>query len=163
MKRVFKAGVTLTEVMIGVLIMVPLLLMLLGVFLRSVRGTVETWDETKAVASAQRMMDQIRTARWDEATPPAGGFISVGSSTLGPESTMDFNDVDDWNGFSGTDPLSGYGQFNRSVTVQYVNVGNTGNVTVVSAPTNFKRVTVQVTRRDGGPITITRIIANANQ
>jgi Tfp pilus assembly protein PilV len=162
MKRIEKAGVTLTEVMIGVLIMVPLLVMLLGVFLRSVRGTVETWDETKAVASAQRMMDQIRAARWDEATPPAGGFIPAGSATLGPESTQAFNDVDDWNGFSGADPLPGHGQFTRTVTVQYVNISGAGNVTVVSSTSSYKQVTVRVTRRNGGPVTITRIIANAN-
>ncbi len=160
-RRSDQTGVTLTEVVIGVLIMTPLLVMILGVFMRSVRGVVETWDETKAVAVAQRMMDRILTARWDETTPVTGGVTPAGSTTLGQEGSL-MNDIDDWNGFSGPDSLAGYEQFTRSVTVQYVNVSSAGNVSVVTSTSAYKRVTVRVTRRNGAPVTITRIIANAN-
>lgn len=160
-RRSDRAGVTLTEVVIGVLIMTPLLVMILGVFMRSVRGVVETWDETKAVAVAQRSMDRILTARWDQLTPLDGGLAPGGSTTLGQEGSL-MDDIDDWNGFSGPDPLPGYEPFVRSVTVQYVDVNLSGNVSVVSSTSAFKRVTVRATRRNGGPVSITRIIANAN-
>lgn len=159
-RRTALSGVTLTEVVIAVLIVTPLMLLLLSVFFRSVRDVTEAWEETEAIAVAQRFMDRIRTARWDQTTPEGGGITLTPSPVLGLESTA-FDDVDDWNGFSGADPIPEYARYNRAVVVQYVNLSGS-NFNVATTTTSYKRVTIRVNRGSGKTFSMTRIFANAN-
>lgn len=154
------SGVTLTEVVIAVLIVTPLMLLLMNVFFRSVRDVTETWEETESVSVAQRLMDRIRTARWDETTPLVGGLAVSRSPVLGLEGST-FNDIDDWNGFSGADPFPAYARYNRQVTVAYVDVSAGGTVTLVGGPTAYKQVTIRVVRGTGKAVILTKIFSDA--
>lgn len=156
-------GLSLAEVLIAVFIITPVLIFLLKVFLQNVRGVTESWDETKAITSAQRLMDHIRTMKWDDITV-FGSTISTtdASSPLGPEAgetaVVDYDDVDDWNGYA---PDATTAEYRRSVQVQYVNVDAAGNVTLAAGRTDFKRVTVQVTNRGGRPFVLSVIFTNS--
>lgn len=142
--RFSERGLSLTEVLITVFIITPVLIFLLKVFLQNVRGVTESWDEIKAISSAQGLMDQIRTMKWDEITV-VGSTVATTDATLplGPEGSetpfVDFDDVDDWNNF---DPNSATAEYRRFVKVDYVDVDATGNVTAATGRSDFKRVLV---------------------
>lgn len=162
-RRLSQRGLSLTEVLITVFIITPVLIFLLKVFLQNVRGVTESWDETKAITSAQRLMDQIRTMKWDHVTV-VGSTIATTDATLplGPETgettIVSYNDTDDWNGYA-PDPVTA--EFRRSVTVDYVDVDAAGTVTLATGRSDFKRVTVQVTNRGGKPLVISVIFTNS--
>ncbi len=154
------------EVVISVFIMVPVLVMVLSVFLGIVRGATEAWEETRAVAAGQRLMDNIRRMKWDELTPNTGGMISTSDANIGldPSESVPDNcdDIDDWNGFSAPDPLPAYARYNRSVRVQFVTIDSVDHEVIVSGvKTNFKRVIVTVTGLNGKPVVISSVFTNS--
>lgn len=161
-RRIFERGLSLLEVVVAVFIITPILIFLLKLFLQNVRGVTESWDETKAISSTQRLMDQIRTMKWDELTS-VGSTIPTASASfpLGPdagESLSDYDDVDDWNGFN-PDPVTA--EYRRFVIVDYVDVDAAGKVTLATGRSDFKRVTVQVTNRGGRPFVLSVIFTNS--
>jgi type II secretory pathway pseudopilin PulG len=158
-----EGGLTLIEVVVAVFIMTPILVMVVGVFFKNVKGVTESWEETRGVAAGQRLMENVRRMRWDETTPfggtavTSGATIGINSGEIGP---LDFDDIDDWNGHTSPDPISN--SFNRSVRVEFVQVNlGTGEITAVAGPTNFKRVTVIVTGPGGKPIEISTLRTNS--
>jgi hypothetical protein len=156
-------GLSLAEVLIAVFIITPVLIFLLKIFLQNVRGVTESWDETKAISLGQRLIDQIRSEKWDELTV-FGSTIATTAATLplGPEggetSIASYDDVDDWDGFN---PDAATAEFRRTVRVEYVNVDGAGNVTVSAGRSDFKRVTVNVTNRGGRPLVLSVILTNS--
>lgn len=156
-RNLSESGLSLTEVLIAVFIITPVLIFLMRVFLQNVRGVTESWDETKAISSAQRLMDQIRMTKWDNLTV-VGSTIATTDATIGSDG---FDDIDDWNDVAlPPDPL--YPEYTRSVAVNFVNVDGAGNVTDSGGvQTDFKRVTVQVTNRGGRPFVISVIFTNS--
>lgn len=155
-------GLSLAEIILAVFIITPVLVLLLNVFLRNVRGVTESWDETKAISSAQRLMDQIRTMKWDEFTVFGSTIATASAHILLEEGSSEpRDDIDDWNGFSGPDPT--FPEYTDRVTVEFVDVDiGTGLVTAAATPpTDFKRVTVQVTNRGGKPFVISVIFTNS--
>lgn len=156
-------GFTLVEVVVAVLIMTPIMVMLLGVFFRSVQGVTESWEETRGVATGQRLLENIRRMRWDETTL-FGGTAVTASATIGINSgesePLDFDDIDDWNGHTSPDPINT--TYERRVRVEFVDINlGTGEVAVVSGPTDYKRVTVIVTGPGGKSIEIASILTNS--
>lgn len=157
-------GLTLVEIVVSVFIIIPFLVMSIGVFFKGVQGVTESWEETQAMSSGQILMDTIRRMRWDELTP-FGQTVTVYSSlgTDGSESLSNpasFDDVDDWNGYSAPDPLNR--RCVRSVRVEFVAVDTgSGQVTPVTGPTDFKRITVTVTGPGDKSMKISTLVANA--
>lgn len=151
-RNLSEEGLSLVEVLISVFFITPVLLLLTNVFLQNVRGVTESWDETKAISSAQRLMDQIRSMKWDELTV-YGSTIATPSATINREegSGDPWDDIDDWHGFNVPDPI--YAGYGRLVTVEFVDVDLlTGAVsTSTSLPTDFKRVTARITNPSGRP------------
>lgn len=98
-----------------------------------------------ALAVAQRYIEQAERLRFDEdksATIPSS-FTYAGN--LGPDSGEqypNFDDIDDYNGFTHTDSLSGNVHYTISVSVDYVTQGSPDTPT--STRTYFKRMKVTV-------------------
>jgi type II secretory pathway pseudopilin PulG len=156
-RRFYEQGLSLIEVLIAVFFITPILIFLLKVFLQNVRGVTESWDESKAISSAQRLMDQIRSKKWDNLTV-FGSTIATINASIGSDG---FDDIDDWDSvLLPPDPL--FPEYTRSVTVAFVNVDVAGNVTDSGGvKTDFKRVTVRVTNRGGRPFVLSVIFTNS--
>ena len=98
-----------------------------------------------AFAVAQKFIEQAEALRFDEdksATIPSS-FTYAGS--LGPDSGEQypsFDDVDDFDGFTQSDTLSGNIHYTVSVSVDYVTLGNPDTPT--SSRTYFKKMLVTV-------------------
>jgi MSHA pilin protein MshD len=157
-----QSGLSLMEVVVSVMIMVPVLVMVLSAFFRNVTSVTEAWEETRSVAVAQRLMDKIRVMRWDE-TAPIGGTTTV-RSALGPDgetSSDQFDDIDDWNGFSGPDPIPAYSRYTRTVRVDYIVQPITGTAAVSVTDTDIKRVSITVIGPVGKPVVISGLFYNS--
>ncbi|MBL0059865.1 MAG: type II secretion system protein [Elusimicrobia bacterium] len=152
-----QSGFTLAEIVVSVIILVPVMILILSVFMTSIRSVTDSWDVTKSTAVAQRLIDKIRSMRWDE-------NLSSASSVLGPDSGEsgpgDFDDVDDWNNFSLPDSLASSVRYGRHVDVDYVTLNASGQVVSSTAPTNCKRVTVRVTNVVGKVTVLSVLIVN---
>ncbi len=155
------AGLTLVEVVISILVIAPLLLMGLSVFFRNVRSVTEEWSETTSNAVGERMLNKIRGMNWDETTP-FGGTTTARSVILGAdaETLSQYDDVDDWNGFVGADPV--YLRYEVAVHVEYVKVVLvTGEMLPTGVPTDYKRVTVNVKGPGGGSKNVSSLFTNS--
>ncbi len=161
-----QSGLTLAEIVVSVLILVPVMVLVLTVFMTSVRSVTDSWDTTKSTAIAQRLIDKIRSMRWDENTPAGGGPISLSSASalLGPDggepAPADFDDVDDWDNFNLPDPLPANVRYGRQVNVAYVNLSSSGMMTPSSTPTDYKKVDVRVTNGAGKVTTFSLLLTN---
>jgi Tfp pilus assembly protein PilV len=108
---------------------------------------------------AHELLQEIQLRKWDQnwasSQKPAYPALSP-SATLGVDSGENasnkttFNDIDDFNGWTESPPqdpmgntLSQFVGFSRSVTVQYV----TSSLAVSASPTNYKEVTVCVSKK----------------
>lgn len=107
-----------------------------------------TQSETisEAIALSQRYIEEAESKQFDEdrtATIPSS-FTSVGS--LGPdanETYTTFDDLDDYNGYTTTDNVSGYVPLTVNIIVDYVTLASP---TIPSASrTYFKRMAVSIT------------------
>lgn len=104
--------------------------------------------EFYAVSLAQSFIEEARVKVFDaNATNPLSPDTKdfTNPAALGPEpgeNYADFNDVDDYGGFSKTDS-SGLGAFRVNIQVGYVNEANPN--AVVNVKTFYKKMTVTVT------------------
>jgi prepilin-type N-terminal cleavage/methylation domain-containing protein len=101
---------------------------------------------------AQALMEEIKSKAFVDPNDP-------NNTNLGPnagESYPNFNDVDDFNGYS-DNPASGY---TRLVAVDYVSLSNATWINSASA-TDFKRIIITVSRAIGHviPVTLTALVS----
>ena len=159
-----QSGFTLAEIVVSVIILVPVMILILSVFMTSIRSVTDSWDVTKSTAVAQRLIDKIRSMRWDENSTGAGAILLTSASPLGPDGGEmvpgDFDDVDDWNNFSLPDSLASSVRYGRHVDVDYVTLNASGQVVSSAGPTNCKRVTVRVTNVVGKVTVLSVLIVN---
>ncbi len=155
MKRRAPRGLTLVEVMITVVIISVALLPLLRGYLGSVQGVTESLGETRALTSAETLMNKILAFAWEE--PTGNGSASPPSSLLGPERAEThpalYDDIDDWNGFEDVDPARP--GMKRHVRVEFINP-ETGETLPAFQTSDVKRIVVQV-QHDGRTITLTSL------
>lgn len=157
--REFKnGGLTIIELVVVIVVLglaiPPLLTSWANIGWRSARSE----SLADATFYVQQLLEEIKSKRFDENT--AGPW----SSSLGPESgesrtgsgASAFDDLDDFNGY----PDSPATRYNRSAAVDYVTLSgttwqNSGSIT------NFKRITVTVSRSDGlaGDVSLVTIVA----
>lgn len=129
----FNKGVTLIELIVFIVVVSIALMALTGVINQAASSNVDPLIRTRALEAAQSKLDEIIALKYD-ANTPAGGIPACNSTatnalTCTNNTESDFNDVDDFNGWSDT-PYAGY---TRSVTV--TTAGNIKTIRVtVSAP-----------------------------
>jgi len=121
--------------------------------------------ELEVIALAQEVIEEAMTKSFDQVTvgasaPPSqipGGFTASGE--LGPDpgetNRSDFNDFDDYNGWSDDNVVTEHGRFQLRADVFYV---EPVNFQMTSSRSTFKKIEVTVTnehltRSDGEPIT----------
>lgn len=147
-KFCIQLGVSLIEMVVFIVVVSIALLALIGVYNQATRNNVDPIVRMRALEAAQSKLDEILSLKYDSATP-TGGIPACGTSganactnTPDPSPTPDYNDVDDFNGWS-DEPYTGY---NRSASV--VTNGN------------IKLITVTVTMPTGGNILLSAERAN---
>ena len=137
-------GVTLIELIVFIVVVSIALLALAGVFNQAAMSNVDPLIRVRALEAAQSKLDEIIALKYDAATPtggiPACGSTTGAACTNNPES--DFNDVDDFHGWSDT-PYTGY---TRSVSV--------------TTNSNIKTISVTVDAPSGVSLTLSAERAN---
>lgn len=129
----FQKGVSLIELIVFIVVVSIALLALVGVYSQATINNADPIIRTRALESAQSLLDEIISLRYDEATPtggvPACSTAGVSACTNSPDGNM--NDVDDYHNFSDTP----YPNYVRSVSV--TTADNIKLITVsVTTPTN---------------------------
>lgn len=141
------SGVSLIEMIVFIVVVSIALLALVGVYNQATINNVDPIVRVKALEAAQSKLDEILSLKYDSATPTGGvpacgtAGASACNNTPDPSPTPDYNDVDDFNGWS--DSFSG---FSRNVTVTTAN--------------NIKLITVRVTTPTGETISLSAERAN---
>ena len=148
MRQFKNGGLTIIELVVVIVVLglaiPPLLTSWANIGWRSARSE----SLADATFYAQTLMEEIKSKRFDENTS------SPWSSSLGPESGENsnnkdsFDDADDFLGCADTRVTTPATSYNRFAAVGYVSLSGTtwqdsGSVT------NFKRITVTVSRADG--------------
>ncbi|MBI2418016.1 MAG: hypothetical protein HYV28_08970 [Ignavibacteriales bacterium] len=102
-----------------------------------------------ATAAAQSVIEEIETKAFDELTVSSSTSTTTSltsAGTLGAESGESnrtlFDDIDDYNNFSGVDTLEHFGSFAYKVSVHYVSTASPE--TNSSAQTFLKKIDVDV-------------------
>ena len=152
-RRKHSEGFTLLELVIGIVVFTISLTVVLSLIVPQAEQTAEPFRQVKAAKLGQSLMNDILSRSYDEnsdRSPPFETCNAKGncSTTLGPEeaSEDDYDDVDDYNGYTVNDVGGNYSSFGFTVTVDYDSDLND------STPTDgltFKRIDIAVTAPDG--------------
>lgn len=176
------------ELMMAVAIILVIIVPLTRVLFKSMQGAMSFGDANKAVQLAQDLMEEIKQKKWDETEPTGGGqtpgppYSAIGrdAGETNPDTTgangakLTWDDIDDYNGLIEVPPrdisnniIPNSQKFFRQVTVQYVNVPDSGNITVLGAgTTDYKQIIVTVDwqgRSSGKQVQVTTIRANVKR
>ncbi|MEC9162488.1 MAG: prepilin-type N-terminal cleavage/methylation domain-containing protein [Pseudomonadota bacterium] len=146
-------GFTLLELVIGIVVFTISLTVVLSLIVPQAEQTAEPFRQVKAAKLGQSLMNDILSRSYDENSDRSPPFVTCNakgncSTTLGPEeaSEDDYDDVDDYNGYTVNDVGGNYSSFGFTVTVDYDSDLND------STPTDglmFKRIDIAVTAPDG--------------
>lgn len=146
-------GFTLLELVIGIVVFTISLTVVLSLIVPQAEQTAEPFRQVKAAKLGQSLMNDILSRSYDEnsdRSPPFETCNAKGncSTTLGPEEANedDYDDVDDYNGYTVNDVGGNYSSFGFTVTVDY------DSDLKDSTPTDgltFKRIDIAVTAPDG--------------
>ena len=146
-------GFTLLELVIGIVVFTISLTVVLSLIVPQAEQTAEPFRQVKAAKLGQSLMNDILSRSYDEnsdRSPPFETCNAKGncSTTLGPGEANedDYDDVDDYNGYTVNDVGGNYSSFGFTVTVDYDSDLND------STPTDgltFKRIDIAVTAPDG--------------
>lgn len=146
-------GFTLLELVIGIVVFTISLTIVLALIVPQAEQTAEPFRQVKAAKLGQSLMNDILSRSYDENSDRSPPFVTCNakgncSTTLGPEEANedDYDDVDDYNGYTVNDVGGNYSSFGFTVTVDYDSDLND------STPTDgltFKRIDIAVTAPDG--------------
>lgn len=164
-------GMTIIELVIGVVIMGFVLLSLLNMYGELVMSVGPEYRTTQ-VMIAKELMEQIRSRRFDElfakdANANWSTTFGVNANETSSDATT-FDDIDDFDGF-GENLSPPYYGFYRSVTVNYVAAADLNtplvipNVPPADWTPSFKRVTVTVSKSGIADVTLDTVISDANK
>jgi len=141
-----RTGFTLVEAVLSLVIVSVMLVAVLSTVGASRLSQYRTSQYSRGQLLAESLMAEILPQDYlDPNNPPVFGTES-GESTI---TRADFDDVDDYDGWSSSPPMQkegthipGLAGWQRRVTVKWVNPADTGEVK--SSETNAKRITVTV-------------------
>lgn len=157
-----KAGFTLVEILISVVILSIGVFALINMFTVGMKGILATEKRTVATNLAQDLMDEIFGKEWKdpdlEAEYPPLGYDS------GENYRYSYDDVDDYSSWGPHPPkdiitgdtITEYATFTRKARVRYVSPYDLGEVV---APTDLKKITVTVSENSISPVEIVTIKA----
>ncbi|KFZ31180.1 hypothetical protein IDSA_00120 [Pseudidiomarina salinarum] len=153
-------GFTLIEIVIGIVVLAIALVGLSATLFPQAQRSVDPIYQVRATELGQSLLTEIVSLSFDQRNNQAGGDnrcsdspprVCTDPANLGPEggeSREDYNDVDDFNGFSTSgDLLTGatiselYRNFTVSVSVCYT---TSVSGTCTNNITNYKKVETQV-------------------
>ena len=141
-------GFTLVEAVVLIVVVATAVVGVLLVFQNTVRSSADPQVNKQALAIAEALLDEILLASYDAGQPGTG-------------SRANFDDVDDYNGYTTGgggmrdiqgNLIPGLGAYNASVTVAVAPLNESGGV--LAAVNEAKRVTVTVTGPQGFTITL---------
>ena len=153
------AGFTLAEVLVAVVVIVIALVPLITVLGQGVKRGKDPQKITVANFLAQDLMEEIMCKKFDEDPTNPDTTVNLGPDSgetrSGNPTTRNYDDVDDYDGYTETPPkevdgtvMTDYTGYTRSVVVDYVSETNLDLVS--TAITRFKRVSVTVSWTSGG-------------
>ncbi|MBN1586773.1 MAG: prepilin-type N-terminal cleavage/methylation domain-containing protein [Candidatus Omnitrophica bacterium] len=179
-KLLTQSGMSLMELSFAIVILGLCALPLMDMYSMVAIESVHSEFQNTATVVGRALMEEIIAKDFDENSsstpfPPSGDPITVWptnwSNALGTnagESTnADFDDVDDYDGYSET-AIAGYPGFTRSATVYYVYADddplNTDfdTVRLDTARTNYKRIDVTVTHAKVGTMTFSEVVSSSH-
>ena len=139
-------GFTLLEVVIATLVMGLMLVAAMNTLGSAIRGQRLTGQQSHAALLANDLLAEILAHPYAD---PEGGTGLGTDAGEGSSTRVDFDDVDDFDGWSGSPPedvggtalASGFG-LTRNVSVDYVNKNNFTQV--IGADQGVKRIEVSV-------------------
>ncbi len=156
-----RRGFTIIEVTVAMLIVAGLLVAALETVGSTASGRRTLAQRAAAAALAQDLLNEIRTRRY-EGSADTSGVLGPTTAESGLNRRSAFDDVDDYNGWSESPPvsdsgvaLSGFSGWTRSVRVRYANPSSPDTDSVTDQ--RVKRIEVTVTPRGGVPMTFTAL------
>ncbi len=152
-------GFTLIELIAFMIIISVGVIGLLSTFNQTVSKSVDPIIKVRALELAQAQLDEVMARKFDTSTP-TGGIPACSAATtpcdgFNAADQGNFDDVDDYQGFSATPPSS-YLNYSVDVSVSYAGNDLPGLVDNQAA----KLVTVTVTMPDGSTIRMSRYKVN---
>jgi type II secretory pathway pseudopilin PulG len=149
MKKIISfKGITLIELVIAIVIVGIAIPVLVRNWADVTVRSVQSESMSDAAFYAQQMMEEIVSKRFDERTEPewtAANFFGARRADESDETNRDrYDDIDDFANF--TEPLSR--GFRSLVIVEYANLTGATWQAVASGTTDFKRVTVRISRNN---------------
>ncbi|MCP4652175.1 MAG: type II secretion system protein [Candidatus Omnitrophica bacterium] len=143
-----KKAITLIEIVAVIIVLGVAVTTLINLLFEVTRRA--NFSEEVALANfyTQGLMEEIVSKRFDEnACCSWTAVADLGASADGedPADKTTFDDVDDFHGFSDI-PQSSYA---RSVVVEYQELSTSTWQAASSPPTDFKKITVSVTKANG--------------
>ncbi len=153
-----RQGLSLIEVVVSTLLVGIMLIGAMNCLGAVIRGRMEISHEARAPQLAQQLMAEILNTEYQDTGPLPLFGLEVGELGI---NRLDFDDVDDFNGWSksppqhrdGT-PVANSSGWSREVTVQWVDPNNPSSPS--GSDQGLKRITVTV-RRNG--IVVAQIFA----
>lgn len=142
-----KRGVSVVELILATVVLTVGLIPTVSMFINMRKGIEDREMEIHDLLSGQDLIELIKTKKWDEQSPGLNSYTPTKSS-IGLDSgeslsnVSQLDDIDDFNGY--TDSPMPYLQ--RTVSVNYVNCPINGAVSDSVSPTDFKKVSVTITR-----------------
>jgi prepilin-type N-terminal cleavage/methylation domain-containing protein len=148
-KIVSNRGITLIELVIAVVIVGIAIPVLVRNWADVTMRSVESETISDAAFYAEQLMEEIKSKRFDEQTEPAWTAANLFGAKRADESDETnnrtrYDDIDDYDGFTEALPRS----FVSLVSVQYANLTGASWQAVASGTTDFKRVTVNISRKN---------------
>ncbi|MGC8120926.1 type IV pilus modification PilV family protein [Marinobacter sp. VGCF2001] len=149
-------GATLVELVMAIVIISVAIAGVVGAFSLIAGRSADPLNQTRAVALAQRYMDEILARPFDESALAGQRYPGGCRKTITPgRDREEYEDVDDYNAIdnevpsrywtASDDPESGYNQFRVSVDVDCV----ANPVAELKADVEAKRVRINVTDPSG--------------
>ncbi len=160
-------GFSLAEILVSVVVITVALVPLITILGQGVKRGKDPQRITVAQMLAQDIMEEIVCKLFDETptTPHSTAQLGpdTGETRPGAPTTRNYDDVDDYDGYTESPPrevdgttMPEYTGYTRSVVVDYVSETNLDLVS--TAITRFKRITVTVSWENGAQSTVLRAI-----
>ncbi len=147
-------GLTLIEMIISIVVFVIITIPLMNIFATVSRDTDTGIYINRASSMASSCMELILSRSFDEeASEPFTDSVDLGPDS-GEAVLADYDDVDDFDGYSFTD--SDYPDITASVSVYYVNDPDTSGDwdSPAIAATDYKRIDISATHAQLGTVIV---------
>ncbi len=149
-----RKGLTLIELILFIVVFSIGVAGVLVLFYNTLNRSSNPTIRLKGVEVASAVMDEILSRKFDNDTPNGGGTIALNLVNIGKEApddsnTIQYDDVDDYNGLSCITGSTGCFEritpgYKVSITVTCATVDASGKVAKAPCPTNYKLITVKV-------------------